>query len=54
MDPLLGEGDLDFVRYLNSETGGYAYSELEADAPFLCPVAMQPMEWPGLFKANFD
>ena len=31
---LPGEGDVDFVRYLNSETGAYAYSELEADAPF--------------------
>ena len=31
---LPGEGDVDFVRYLNSETGAHAYSELEADAQF--------------------
>jgi len=29
---LPGEGDVDFVRYFNPETGAYGYSELEADA----------------------
>ena len=27
-----GRGEVDFVRYFNPETGGYGYSELEADA----------------------
>ena len=31
---LPGEGDVDFVRYLNPETGAYAYSDLDADASY--------------------
>ena len=27
-----GEGEVDFVRYFNQETGAYGYSDLEADA----------------------
>ena len=31
---LPGEGDVDFVRYLNPETGAFAYSDLDADASY--------------------
>ena len=29
---LPGQGEVDFIRYFHSESGAYAYSELEADA----------------------